>query len=114
MKRAGLVKERQAAMDALMAAETKHLNWALSDCRDFTTRIGNEVVAWATAPSTSSSQPSQAGASLQSSSSSLADETAAERLGDYLYYSGRPAGAESVVYYRRKAPLHEGMPLVLL
>jgi oligopeptidase B len=41
---------------------------------------------------------------VRSAEDGLADATAAERLGDYLYYSGRPPDCESVVYYRQYAP----------
>ncbi len=105
MARSDRVPAFGKAMKSLIAAERRHVAATMKGTEDFQRLIVNELTAWATAPAVRSQQSQhQQQASGFAPAGELLELSAAERLGDYLYYSGRPVGAESLVYYRRRVP----------
>jgi hypothetical protein len=103
LKKASVTRSGQAALREIIAAERMHLEDSLRDTGPFQFRLRSEILGY----SSGGSQASKVTSTTPGDefTKGFEDATAPERLGDYLYYSGRQPGAESIVYYRRRWPL---------
>ena len=110
MKGASASRRLAAVMNTLVAAERGHLLSAQASWGTLQRDLARDMTALSTTgPPSGSGAPDVLPSMAPVPGVQLQDMGAAERLGDYLYYSGRPLGADSVVYYRQRVPLATGV-----